>query len=484
MEIRSRPTPPVLPPKPQTPALAPKAALAPEPSPVRETATMRAQTLSRFEPATRDATLDVEHTVPSEGGSWNRSAAREVPIADLQKKFGWAADGWESGLLEAADGAQGNGSVSAAEVEAYLQKPDDARFLTSTALQQERAALESRLVDGARSTAVNGFDSEWQNTVARRADELGGNGDGQLSRAELDTYFDKTKSGKVDDSLWLPDQKTAMFESKVAESAGEVDPLRPTGGRGLELVKDYMRLSVDESKNVPDFVSYLLSAADIAETPVDVSRDKSHFQQDPELPEGVTDSDYNATGFDRGHMKPADDSPSQEAMDESHLLSNVAPQYPDLNRQTWRTLEGAVNDLVEATGGKASIITGNLYLDAQGKALPPEALQTTGAGDRRIAVPTHQFKTVLLELPNGNLSMFAYLVPNIKDAPTKKDEITPFLEASRTSVDHLEELLGRDLYAQLPADVQAKLEGDSAAKVAFRNASRYEAASLVWPQGR
>lgn len=432
----------------------------------------------------REDLLTVENTVPSESGSWSRSASREVSVAELQRKFGWADGGWEAELLKAADGASGNGRVSAAEVDAYLARPEDSRFLTSTALQQQRAALEQRLAGGARSTDVDSFDSDWQDTVARRADLLGGNADGKLSRAELEGWLQDMKQGRVKDTTWLPDQKVALFESKVAESAGEVDPLRPTGSTGgLSLVKEYLRLSMDEAKNVPTFVSYLLSAADIRETPVDVDRDKSHFHADPELGSaGVVDSDYTGTGFDRGHMKPAEDSPTQEAMDESHLLSNVAPQYPDLNRQPWRTLEAAVNDLVQATGGKASIITGNLYLDARGKPLPPEALQTLGANARRIALPTHQFKTVLLELPNGNLSMFAYLVPNLKDAPTKKADVTPFLEASRTSVDRIEELLGQDLYAQLPASIQAKLEADTSARAAFERDSRYEAASLVWPR--
>jgi endonuclease G, mitochondrial len=434
----------------------------------------------------------VGNTVPSTHGSWRRSLSREVPIAELQSKFGWAEGSWQAELLKAADGAspsrqrRGNGSVSAAEVERYLEKPRDARFLSSTALQQQRAALEEKLAGGARSVAVDAFDSPWQDAVARQADRLSGDGNGRLSRAELDTFIRDTKEGRVADVRWLPDQQTAVFESKVAESAAEVDPLRPAGpSSGLSLVKEYMRLSMDQAKNVPQFVSYLLSAADIQETPVEVNRNKSSFKRDPELgADGLSPRDYERTGLDRGHMKPAEDSPNQEAMDESHLMSNVAPQHPDLNRQTWRTLEGAVNELVRSSGGKAHIITGNLFLDAQGQPLPPEAIDTIGAGARRVAVPTHNFKTVLLELPNGNLSMFAYLVPNVKDAPTKKEHITPFLAQSRTSVDRIEELLGQDLYAQLPRSVQARLEADATAEVLFQDASRYEAATLLWPQRR
>jgi endonuclease G, mitochondrial len=283
----------------------------------------------------------------------------------------------------------------------------------------------------------------------------------------------------------VPDQKSAMFESKVAESAGELDPLRPAGDTGgLSLLKEYMRISLDQSKNVPAFVSHMLSAADILERPAGVSRDKSRFTEDPELGgKGVKDTDYKRSGFDRGHMKPAADSPTQEAMDESHLMSNMAPQHPNVNQKSWATLEDAVRDLVSSTGGKAYVMTGNLYLDGEGKPLPPEALQKIGPDERPIAVPTHNFKTVLLELPNGNLSMFAYMVPNVKDAPTGKDDIAKFLESSRTSVDKIEELLGQDLYAQLPASVQEKLEADTSARMAFREASTFEAASLLMRQG-
>ncbi|HYH96929.1 MAG TPA: DNA/RNA non-specific endonuclease, partial [Hyalangium sp.] len=226
-------------------------------------------------------------TAATTSGSWRRSTAREVPISELQQKFGWAEGGWQADLLKAADAAspvrtrRGNGSVSAAEVERYLQNPTDSRFLTSSVLQQQRSALEQKLAGGARSVAVDAFDSDWQDAVARRADL---SGDGKLSRTELNTFFTDVKDGKAQDVQWVPDQKSAMFESKVAESAGELDPLRPAGSsEGLSLLKDYMRVSLDEKTNVPTFVSHMLSAADLEERPFGVSREKSQFQEDPEL---------------------------------------------------------------------------------------------------------------------------------------------------------------------------------------------------------
>ncbi|QQR42980.1 DNA/RNA non-specific endonuclease [Myxococcus xanthus] len=428
------------------------------------------------------------NAVTTPGGSWRRSTAREVPINELQEKFGWKDDSWQVGLMQAADAAGsktrgGNGQVSAAELERYLAAPEDGQYLTSTALQQKRSSLDAKLAQGnGSSVGVDAFESGWQATVARRADLLGGNGDGQLSAEELDAFIQASKAGKHADTRWVPDQQMAAFQSRVAEAAGELDPLRPAGAmgsEGLSLVKEYSRLALDQGANVPTFVSYMLSASDIQETPATVSRLESTFVRDPELGRnGVTDSDYTRTGFDRGHMKPAEDSPTQEAMNESHLMTNIAPQHGNHNQQVWRTLEQGVSGLVNSLGGKAYILTGNLYLDDKGQPLPPEKRETTGAGERRLAVPTHNFKTVLHELPNGSLTMYAYLVPNTKDGPSKKEDILPLLDSHRVPVDRIEELLGQDLYANLPQRVQDKLEKGTPAEGVFQRNSLYFAASL------
>jgi endonuclease G len=418
-----------------------------------------------------------------------KATTQEVDIATLQRKFGWEPGSWQSQLLQAADGGggKGNGKVSAAELDKYLANPTDVKFLTSTVLQQEREAFAAKR-GGNGLAAVDAFDAGWKRQVAQEADTRKGNADGQLSADELQAWMDDAKKARgpkdaPSSTAWLPDQKAAMMRGRIADFTGEVDTLKVSGpGRGTELLKEYMRLSMDEQKNVPTWVSYMLSAADIRETPVDVNRDKSKWQQDKALKNPVTGGDYTRSGFDRGHMKPAESSPTQEAMDESHLMSNIAPQYGNLNQQAWRTLEEAVHELTLATGGKATIITGNLFLDSRNRALPPESIPTIGSSGRRIAVPTHCFKTVLLELPNGHMTMFGFMMPNAKDAPKKREDIAKLLEASRLPVDRIEELLGQDLYAQLPADVQKRLEADPAAKVEFLNAGQYHAATLLWPQ--
>lgn len=85
----------------------------------------------------------------------------------------------------------------------------------------------------------------------------------------------------------------------------------------------------------------------------------SHFRRDPDL-ESASDSDYRGTGMQRGHLVPAQDvSWSEEAIRDSFLLSNAAPQFPAVNQSAIRRLENAIRR--EASGQPLHIITGTLY---------------------------------------------------------------------------------------------------------------------------
>lgn len=49
---------------------------------------------------------------------------------------------------------------------------------------------------------------------------------------------------------------------------------------------------------------------------------------------------YKGSGFDRGHLKPADHSKcSKESMKASFLTLNISPQLPSFNRGPWKQLE-------------------------------------------------------------------------------------------------------------------------------------------------
>jgi len=58
--------------------------------------------------------------------------------------------------------------------------------------------------------------------------------------------------------------------------------------------------------------------------------------------------DYCRSGYDRGHMVPAADQTfSQEAMNETFYLSNICPQNAHLNRVYWSKIEKSIRILFE-----------------------------------------------------------------------------------------------------------------------------------------
>ncbi|GAB6855826.1 DNA/RNA non-specific endonuclease [Asaia astilbis] len=71
-------------------------------------------------------------------------------------------------------------------------------------------------------------------------------------------------------------------------------------------------------------------------------------------------SDYQHSGFDRGHMAPSGDAPSRASQQETFALSNMVPQAPDLNRGLWAGVEKKVRELV-LTEGEAYVVTGPAY---------------------------------------------------------------------------------------------------------------------------
>jgi endonuclease G, mitochondrial len=122
-----------------------------------------------------------------------------------------------------------------------------------------------------------------------------------------------------------------------------------------------------------------------------VNRNKSSFREDPDIPLMFRAllKDYVRSGYDRGHQAPAADATyTQIAMDETFLLSNMAPQVGVgfnrgckctfigcsiygyiliilFNREDWAYLEEFVRSLVEIYPD-VWVWTGELFLPQKG----------------------------------------------------------------------------------------------------------------------
>lgn len=219
------------------------------------------------------------------------------------------------------------------------------------------------------------------------------------------------------------------------------------------LTKPQFALCFNKSRGIANWVSWHLGP----EWRGAAARTKS-FRPDPDLPAGfstIRTADYERTGFDRGHLCPSDDrdnSPTDNAA--TFVLSNVVPQAPLNNRETWKYLEEYARTLVDQ-GNEVYLTAGPTGVGGDG-----EAGSATSIAGGRVTVPAALWK-VLLVLPNGtddlnrigpNTRVIAVYMPNTQANPN-----LPWRRYQLT-VNELEQKTGYHFFTNLPADVQQTLK--------------------------
>ncbi|KAG0654037.1 nuclease [Rhodotorula mucilaginosa] len=116
------------------------------------------------------------------------------------------------------------------------------------------------------------------------------------------------------------------------------------------LVRTAYTAAYDRRNRIPAWTAEHLNAASLKSGGGD--RQSATFREDPDVPEMFQAKllDYFRSGYDRGHMVPAADAKqSQQAMSETFLLSNIAPQVGDgFNRHYWAYLEAFCRDLTKS----------------------------------------------------------------------------------------------------------------------------------------
>jgi endonuclease G len=140
-----------------------------------------------------------------------------------------------------------------------------------------------------------------------------------------------------------------------------------------------------ESKT-PVYVAQRLNRASIADA--DEKR-TNRFFPDARLrsAERAALDDYKGSGFDRGHMAPAGDMPTAQAMAQSFSLANMVPQAPEHNRGVWaKTVEAATRKYASRATGDVYVITGPVYV--------PSIAESPSIGRGRVRVPKYLFKLV------------------------------------------------------------------------------------------
>lgn len=167
----------------------------------------------------------------------------------------------------------------------------------------------------------------------------------------------------------------------------------------------------------------------------------NRFISDPKVKSGTPyDEDYESSGYDRGHLAPAEDmSWSSTSMAESFYYSNMTPQVPAFNRGVWKRLEELVRYW--------STVYDSLYI-VTGPVLTNDL---PSIGPDKVSIPKYFYK-VILEYNHNGAQGIGFILPNEASAKT--------LKSFAVSIDSVEHLTGINFFPALPDNQEEAIEGN------------------------
>jgi len=221
--------------------------------------------------------------------------------------------------------------------------------------------------------------------------------------------------------------------------------------RNYLITKTQYAMSYNRDRGTPNWVSWHLNSTWLGTAPR-----QDDFRADV-LPTGwyrVTSSDYTNSGFDRGHNCPSADR-TYNITDNSatFLMTNIVPQAPTNNQQTWGNLENYCRTLV-SQGNECYVIMGSYGTGGTGSA---GTKNTIAAG--KITVPNRIWKVILV-LPQGtsDLSRVTSSTRVIAVNTPNSNTISTSWGSYRTSVDAIEQATGYNILSNVSSSVQSIIE--------------------------
>lgn len=216
--------------------------------------------------------------------------------------------------------------------------------------------------------------------------------------------------------------------------------------------KAQFSMAYNSYRGTPNWVSWHLSSAWLGSTPR-----QDDFRADNALPGAfykVTPSDYTGSGFDRGHNTPsADRTLTVTDNSATFLMSNMIPQAPTNNQQTWANLENYSRKLV-SQGYELYVIMGSYGTGGTGS----NGYKTTLAGGK-VTVPNRIWKViVVLPVGTGDAARVTSSTRVIAIDTPNANSISTGWGSYRTTVDAIEAKTGYNLLSNVSSTVQATIE--------------------------
>ena len=216
----------------------------------------------------------------------------------------------------------------------------------------------------------------------------------------------------------------------------------PAGVKNVRLPHTAYISYFNTKHRIPNCVIYELTATQVAQcdAPGAEKRKNYQFNADPMCSASPQWSDYKHSGYDRGHMVPANDMKwSKTSMEESFYMTNICPQLHALNDGCWRKLELAIHRW--AKRDKRLIIAAGPVLK--------NVMHTIGP-DRNISVPAAFYKVVYA--PNQGRAI-GFIFNNEKNSGG--------YASHAVSVDYVERVTGIDFFCALDDALENKIEAHS-----------------------
>jgi len=219
------------------------------------------------------------------------------------------------------------------------------------------------------------------------------------------------------------------------------------------LDQKYYTESYNSTHGEPNWVSWHLDASNIT----NVSDRLNNFAAFNGLPASwyqVQSNSYSGSGFDRGHNCPsADRTSSTDANSATFLMTNMIPQAPQNNQQTWANLENYLREQVVA-GNEVYIIMGSYGTGGTGS---NGSANTVNNG--HVNVPSNIWKVAVI-LPTGSndISRVTSTTRVIAVNTPNNNSINSDWKQYIVRVRDIENATGYNLLSALPQSIQDVIE--------------------------
>lgn len=163
----------------------------------------------------------------------------------------------------------------------------------------------------------------------------------------------------------------------------------------VKLCKTAYTSYYDKDKKYTPNVSYILNP----EHGLVCTKRTGDFKSDPEVTNSPSPFDYEDSDYDRGHLSPYLDNAWNDLVEkESFYMTNIAPQYPGLNRGVWKKLETEIRIFSYESSTPLLIYVGGI----------PRRLDNV-IGNSKLDVPALFYKVVV---DTKTKRIWAFIFPN------------------------------------------------------------------------